>query len=308
MKKRVVTATILCCVLLPVLFFGSYLMVALTMFLSFMGVYELIKMYNRKHSLSNGYKYALPILTSLVTGIISFGFYYNTSIILYVAVPILVLILLSLLVIAMFDKKINMSDMLIMFGFMLYGGLSFSLLAGLRFITYVNHFESWRISLPFMDINMLGLVLVGYALVTSFATDIGAQLGGLAFGKHKLCPSISPKKTIEGALFGLIVGATAGTIILVACEFIGKFRVFGIAKWYFNIPFIFGISLILSMFGQVGDLVASKIKREHDIKDYGNIFPGHGGVLDRFDSVIFVSLVTFSIVLLINFIIGGNLW
>lgn len=308
MKKRVVTATILCCVLLPVLFFGSYLMIALTMFLSFMGVYELINMYNKKHSLSNGYKFILPVLTSIITGIISFGFYYDTSIILYIAVPLFVLLLLILLVIAMFDKKINMTDMLAMFGFMLYGGLSFSLLAGLRFITFTNHYDYWGISLPFMDINLIGLVLVGYALVTSFATDIGAQLGGLAFGKHKLCPSISPKKTIEGALSGLLIGATSGTILLVACEFIGDFSVFGITKWYFNIPVIFIISIMLSVFGQVGDLVASKIKREHDIKDYGNIFPGHGGVLDRFDSVIFVSLVTFSIVLIINYLIGGSLW
>lgn len=308
MKKRVITATILCCVLLPVLFFGSYLMIALTMFLSFMGVFELINMYNKKHSLSNAYKFIIPTITSVITGIISFGFYYNTSFILYLAIPILVLTMLSLLVIAMFDKKINMNDMLTMFGFMLYGGLSFSLLAGLRFITYTNHYDVWRISLPFMDVNMLGLALVGYALITSFATDIGAQLGGMAFGKHKLCPKISPKKTIEGALFGLLVGATAGTIVLVVCEFIGDFRVFGITKWYFNIPFVFIISLVLSMFGQVGDLVASKIKREHDIKDYGNIFPGHGGVLDRFDSVIFVSLVTFCLVVIINFIIGGTLW
>lgn len=308
MKKRVITATVLCCVLLPVLFFGSYPMIALTMFLSFMGVFELINMYNKKHNLSNRYKYVLPALTSIITGIISFGFYYDTSIILYIAIPLFVLLLLSLLVIAMFDKKINMTDMLTMFGFMLYGGLSFSLLAGLRFITYTNHYNAWRINIGFMDINMLGLALVGYALVTSFATDIGAQLGGMAFGKHKLCPTISPKKTVEGALSGLLIGATCGTIILVTCEFIGKFSVFGITKWYFNIPFTFLISLLLSAFGQVGDLVASKIKREHDIKDYGNIFPGHGGVLDRFDSVIFVSLVTFSIVLIVNFIIGGGLW
>jgi phosphatidate cytidylyltransferase len=308
MKKRILTATVLCCVLLPVLFFGSYLMIALTMFLSFMGVYELINMYNKKHSLSNGYKYSLPILTSVITGLISFGFYYDTNIILYIALPLFVLMVVTLLVIAMFDKKINMSDMFIMFGFMLYGGLSFSLLAGLRFVQHTNCYDSWKLSLPFMDVNMLGLALVGYALVTSFATDIGAQLGGMAFGKHKLCPNISPKKTIEGALSGLLVGATAGTILLTICQYIGKFNVFGITKWYLNIPFIFVISLILSVFGQVGDLVASKIKREHDIKDYGNIFPGHGGVLDRFDSVIFVSLVAISIILIINFFIGGTLW
>ena len=125
MKKRVITATILCCVLLPVLFFGSYFMIALTMFLSFMGVYELVKMYNNKHSIANGYKITLPIITSLITGVISFGFYFDTKVILYIALPILVVVLLILLITAMFDKSINMTDMFTMVGFMLYGGLSF---------------------------------------------------------------------------------------------------------------------------------------------------------------------------------------
>ena len=308
MKKRVITATILCCVLLPVLFFGSYFMIALTMFLSFMGVYELVKMYNNKHSIANGYKITLPIITSLITGVISFGFYFDTKVILYIALPILVVVLLILLITAMFDKSINMTDMFTMIGFMLYGGLSFSLLAGLRFVNTTNVKDTWEISLPFMNINMLGLALVGYALVTSFATDIGAQLGGMAFGTHKLCPTISPKKTIEGALCGTLSGATFGTILLVICEIVGDFNVFGITYWAINIPFIYVVSIILSIFGQVGDLVASKIKREHDIKDYGNIFPGHGGVLDRFDSVIFVSLVTICVVLVVNFILGGSLW
>lgn len=308
MKKRVITATILCCVLLPILFFGSYFMVALTMFLSFMGVFELISMYNKKHSLSNAYKFILSIVTSIVTGIISFGFYYDTNIILCIALPIFIVFCLLFLVIAMFDKKINMNDMLTMISFMLYGGLSFSLLAGLRFIDATNYFDKWNLVIGPFDIRLIGLTLVGYALITSFATDIGAQLGGLAFGKHKLCPNISPKKTIEGALFGLVIGSLAGTILLVSLEFAGDFKVFGIKQWYINIPVIFMITGILSIFGQLGDLVASKIKREHDIKDYGNIFPGHGGVLDRFDSVIFVSLITFGIVVFVNYFLGGSIW
>lgn len=308
MKKRVITATILCTVLLPVLFFGSYFMIALVMFLSFMGVYELIKMYNNKHKINNIYHILLPAITSVLTGVISLGFLLDKEVILFIGLPLIVVFFVGILIASMFDKSVNMTDAFSMIGFILYGGLSFSLLAGLRFVRMVSY-DSWKISLgTFYDVNMLGLVLIGYGLIVSFATDTGAQLGGLFFGKHKLCPTISPKKTIEGALSGLLVGATLGTILLFVFELIGDFRIFGIKEWYFNIPVIFGISLVLSCFGQIGDLVASKIKREHDIKDFGNIFPGHGGVLDRFDSVIFVNVVLFGIVLFINYFVGGFGW
>lgn len=309
MKKRIITATILCCVLIPVLFVGSYLMILLTMFLSFMGVYELIKMYNKKHNISNGYKIALPVITSVICGLISFAFYKDIDLLLYVALPITVVTLIVLLIVAMFDKTINMNDMFQMFGFMLYGGISFALLSGLRFISEINQSDTWELVInESISINLLGFGLVGYALIVSSTTDMGAQFGGMLFGKHKLCPTISPKKTIEGALSGLLVGGILGTVVLTICEIIGDFKIFGIEEWFINIPVIFVISIILSAFGQIGDLVASKIKREHDIKDYGNIFPGHGGVLDRFDSAIFVCLVLFAIILVVTKITGGTLW
>lgn len=308
MKQRVITATILCCVLIPLLFFGSYFMIALTMFLSFMGVYELIKMYNQKHKISNVYKYILPIITSIISGIVSLGFYLNINLILYVALPLFVVTMLLFLVIAMFDSNVNMTDMIVMFGFILYGGLSFSLLSGLRFIALSDQTTIDLNITSNYNINLVGLSLIGYALVVSSTTDMAAQFGGILFGKHKLCPTISPKKTIEGALSGLLGGAICGTTVLFVCQIVFKFNLFRIDEWYISIPLIFVVSLILSCFGQVGDLVASKIKREHDIKDYGNIFPGHGGVLDRFDSAIFVCLTLISIIFVVSIAIGGTLW
>ena len=284
-------------------------MILLTMFLSFMGVYELIKMYNNKHKISNGYKITLPIITSIISGVISIAFYKNLELLLYVALPLLVCTVIFILIAGMFDKSINMTDVMVMFGYMIYGGLSFALLSGLRFISEIGQSDTWKLSVTDnFDINLLGFTLIGYALIVSSTTDMGGIFGGLLFGKHKLCPSISPKKTIEGALAGLLVGALCGTVVLCTCEFIGDFRVLGINEWYINIPLVFIMSMVLSFFGQVGDLVASKIKREHDIKDYGNIFPGHGGVLDRFDSAIFTCLILFSIVLIISICTGGSLW
>ena len=108
-------------------------------------------------------------------------------------------------------------------------------------------------------------------------TDIFAMLGGKFFGKHKLCPKLSPKKTWEGSIIGLAGGVIISLIFYII--FIGSINITVVMT-----------SIILSIVGQMGDLVMSKVKREHDIKDFSNLIPGHGGILDRLDSVIFVFL------------------
>ena len=128
---------------------------------------------------------------------------------------------------------------------------------------------------------------------------------GIKFGKHKLCPSISPKKSIEGSIAGTIAGALGGTLFMIILQFTlskeyaNAIKLFKIDNIYLYALAIFGVALLLSIAGQLGDLIASKIKREYNIKDYGKIFPGHGGVLDRFDSSIY-SFLVFIIILMIS--------
>ena len=110
-------------------------------------------------------------------------------------------------------------------------------------------------------------------------TDTFALLGGKFFGKNKLLERISPNKTIEGALIGTIVATSISSV----------FYLF-IINPGINVGIIILISFVLSIIGQIGDLVFSAIKREFEIKDYSNLIPGHGGMLDRFDSIAFVSL------------------
>lgn len=129
-------------------------------------------------------------------------------------------------------------------------------------------------------------ILVWLIFLTAFGTDIMAYFTGYAFGKHKLCPTISPKKTIEGA-----IGGTLGSVIL--CGIFG----------YFFAPDVFYHCMIIGVLGgivsQFGDLTASIFKRKMGIKDYGNLIPGHGGILDRVDSVLFTAPIIYYYIALV---------
>ncbi len=131
----------------------------------------------------------------------------------------------------------------------------------------------------FIQTFSLNKLLLVWLIVIASATDIFALFGGMLIGKHKLS-SISPKKTIEGSIVGLIVA----TIV-------GSFFYYMVIDGTIEIPLLITIVAILSIAGQIGDLFFSLIKRENDTKDYSHIIPGHGGVLDRIDSIIFILLV-----------------
>lgn len=129
-----------------------------------------------------------------------------------------------------------------------------------------------------------GEYLIWIIFIGSWLSDTAAFYSGKFFGKHKLSPRVSPKKTIEGSIGGLI-GATI---------FTGIFGI--IVQTYTDIMPIYNyfiIGALCGIFGQFGDLVASSIKRYVGIKDYSNLIPGHGGILDRFDSIIFSATVVF---------------
>lgn len=127
-----------------------------------------------------------------------------------------------------------------------------------------------------------GTFLVIMVMVVAFATDIFAYFSGMLFGKHKLIPAVSPKKTVEGAIGGTLISAAA----FVGAGFLYAHLYKSAAP---NVIQLFVCGVALSVVSQIGDLIASYIKRERGVKDYGNLFPGHGGVLDRFDSVIAVA-------------------
>lgn len=129
-----------------------------------------------------------------------------------------------------------------------------------------------------------GIFLVVLTLACAWFADSGAYFAGSFLGQHKLCPSISPKKTVEGVVGGAAANAVIALIFCLVYDKLMKDGAVG-----FNYIMIFLAGVVTSLVGLAGDLTASLIKRQCGIKDYGNLMPGHGGVMDRFDSVLFVA-------------------
>ena len=126
-----------------------------------------------------------------------------------------------------------------------------------------------------------GIRTVWLIFISSWICDTFAYLTGMAFGRHKLAPKLSPKKSVEGAIGGVAGSAIVGYVYGILIGLGEKAAIMAV------------ISAVGAVISQFGDLTASAIKRDHDIKDYGSVIPGHGGILDRFDSVIITAPIVY---------------
>ncbi len=146
-------------------------------------------------------------------------------------------------------------------------------------VFYVGWMLSYFVALRRMD---NGMEWVFFALFTAFASDTSAFFVGRALGKHPMAPSISPGKTWEGAIAGFLGAIVASSILAIVFD---------------NLPLAYAgavaLGFVISLFAQLGDLVESLLKRNLGVKDSGNLMPGHGGVLDRVDSVVFVGALVY---------------
>ena len=159
------------------------------------------------------------------------------------------------------DMKISFKDM------------SYTLLG----ICYIPVFISF---LTLIDAMQNGKILIGYILIAAWGTDVFAYLIGKKFGKHKFS-KVSPKKSIEGCIAG-----TIGAVLIMVLYAVILNRYF---QFNYSYMYVIIVGIVLSLIGQIGDFSASCIKRYVDIKDYSNLLPGHGGMLDRIDSVLFLA-------------------
>ena len=257
MKKRVLSAIIMVAIFVPILLIGGKVFAIFMTILALMGLYELIHIRESRKEfpfLIKLFAYIMVAFFSL-SNLDSIEFSYTMD---YRVMAFMIFAFLTPMVFIHDFKKYNLNDALFLIGSVLFIGLSFNLLIICR-----NY----------------DIMYIIYLLLITTITDTFALFTGMLVGKHKLCPSVSPKKTIEGAIGGTV----AGTVIDPSM----------------SLAFVVIITIILSLLGQLGDLVFSSIKRYYDKKDFSNLIPEHGGILDRFDSLIFVVLafIIFSSVL-----------
>lgn len=249
MKTRVISAIVMVLLFVPLLVLGE---LPFTILVAFMGLLGLKEMLDLEKDIPEVFRYIGIILGLLII-------LYNQKVLMldYKVVGGLFLLSTISLVIKGDLKKYNYKDALWLMISVLMIGILFNNLIHLR------------------NISMNTVI---YIFLIATMTDTFALFSGKLFGKHKLSPNISPNKTIEGSLGGSILG----TIIPVI------FYLFFIDKGV-NILLLVSITFILTIIGQIGDLFFSSIKRHYGVKDFSNLIPGHGGILDRLDSVLFVT-------------------
>lgn len=313
MRKRIVTAIILGIILIPITVLNFPLWVfnifqfVMLLFVIF-GSLELIHMFEKEKPMKLGVKIVTIILALLtymnVGGMIA---PLNPQVL-----PGLSLITLSLnpIIVISFSTVILLSLLVFIDD---YSGSDLG-----KAFTVINYVGLGAASITIL--RYLGVRFIVYVALISMVTDIFAFFFGITFGKHKMAPRISPKKSWEGAVAGTIFGTLiAGAfaifygVIFSPDGFLGyifnpdgyqtifdNFTSLGDEPLYIQALIIMPITLLGSIAAQIGDLVASKLKRNYEVKDFGNIFPGHGGILDRFDSIIFIGIIFLGIFIVIK--------
>ena len=263
MKTRIISGAILLGILLSAVAIGSWYLYFFCLVASLVGMFELYRVFNiEKDPIAwIGYGSAVTMYIFRVLGLS-----FHVEIFLYV----ITLIAMLVFYVSTYPKR-NINQLMTAFFGIFYVALMISFVFRLR-------------------IMPMGIYAVWLVFICSWVNDTCAYFTGYYFGKRKMTPVLSPKKTVEGAIGG-IVGATVVAFILgiVAANAGGTFVGTRIL--------LYTISGVIGSVGAIfGDLAASAIKRDHDIKDYGTLIPGHGGILDRFDSVIIAAPIVYWIV------------
>ena len=270
MLTRILTACVLIPLLVLILVFSWTLAYPVAWaILAGIAIFEMFRVFGRQKD------FWLSIPAYILALGLPFGFYYTSVGAKILLAAILVYLLWAVSVTVFRRRAFPFSEAASVLTAVVYIAVGFAALSAIRY------------DVPF------GAYLCLLAFIGPFTTDTFAYFTGRFFGRHKLIPEVSPKKTVEGSVGGTVFCVVGYIVFGIVMQFGYGFTV---NYWMLGIA-----GLLVAVISQIGDLIASLIKREHGIKDYGKIFPGHGGVMDRFDSVL-----TTSVMLWLLMQIGGG--
>ncbi len=254
MKTRIISAIVALIIVVPLIILGELPYYIGMGIISVIGYYEINKTIDKDNKIPLYIKIAIliPYLCMIVYGTKSQEFMIDHKLI------ILDIFVCMLPLIGVNKKMYDADDALKMLAFTLLLGISFNFMIVIRNIS---------------------LYYLLYVVTITIMSDTFAHFFGTMIGKIKLCPEVSPNKTVEGLIGGVFFGTFLGSVFFIT-----------VIEPNANVLLVILISFILSLISEIGDLIFSAIKRKYNVKDYGNIMPGHGGVIDRLDSIIFAML------------------
>jgi len=252
MKQRIITALLLIAVALPCIIVGGTIFKALVGIVLLLATYELLKLIQT---------HVNNIIVDIVVylfSIIVFLFDKNMMISINYAICFLIV----LFTLSIFFENFLITDVFFLFTMVIF------IVVGINGATFLR-----------LEHGLFSLLFVVFA---TYGSDTGAYFVGVNIGKHKLIPRLSPNKTVEGSIGGIIFGSLLASIF----------------AYFFEIPIPYNqeivLAIVLTITAQIGDLTFSNIKRYYQIKDFSNLLPGHGGILDRVDSLVF-NIVIYSL-------------
>lgn len=310
LRTRVIAAIVASAIVVPLIFLGDYGFAALLLVILIFCIYEFIHCAGKKYSIS------LYIITAVLAVIMSFwpviksffdaaqsGTLSNWRIYdgfsgLYLPITALVVGACALFTVVVWDRFFELRDACYVFTLTTIISMG---IQSILFLRYFPLFERYGTSQPANYFNSFdnleSALLVFYIAIATFMTDTGAYFIGVFFGKHKMNERISPKKTWEGFFGGLVISTISSFLFAFLFTLNGHplLGIFDMNHWYY----ILILSLLIPIFAVLGDFVFSSIKRYYGIKDFGKLMPGHGGALDRIDSIIFTTMISALVISLI---------
>ncbi len=265
MKQRLITSAIMTAVMLPVIILSRYMIYPIMIsLLCVIAINEVLSVIGVTH------RYSISIPSYVLAAALPYSAYFvpdvNKIIYVFSLVAVLLCFMLYLFCILVFRRRgfLTYSMVAEIFTTTAYVIISFTALSLVRYLENGGYY----------------FILIFFA---AWMSDSFAYITGRLFGRHKLAPEISPKKTVEGSIGGIFFATLSFVIYGLVIDKITDLQV--------NYLWLIILGVVLSIVGQIGDLLASVIKREHGIKDFGTLLPGHGGIMDRFDSVMAIATI-----------------